>query len=88
MLYPALARCGNAELERLSARFQQDMGSIATAFMAFARQWNTAESVRANPEAFRRAANDVLRRVYERMQRENREFYPRIEAEEAQAAHA
>lgn len=87
MLYPALARCGNAELECLSARFQQDMGSIATAFMAFARRWNTAESVRGDPQSFRREANDVLRRVYERMQRENREFYPRIEAEEAMATH-
>ena len=85
MLYPALAKSGNPELARLSQRFQHDMGSIATAFMAFARQWNTAERVRANAQAFRNEANDVLRRVHERMQRENREFYPRIEAEEALA---
>ena len=48
---------------------------------------NTAESVRANAQAFRAEANDVLRRVYERMQRENREFYPRIEAEETLTTH-
>ncbi|BCN36819.1 hypothetical protein ALDI51_01380 [Alicycliphilus denitrificans] len=87
LLYPALSQSGNPELARLSQRFQHDMGSIATAFMAFARRWNTAESVRGDPQSFRREANDVLRRVYERMQRENREFYPRIEAEEAVAAH-
>lgn len=87
MLYPALAQSGNAELARLSQRFQHDMGSIATAFMSFARHWNTAESVRANAQAFRAEANDVLRRVYERMQRENREFYPRIEAEETLTTH-
>ncbi|HAU57265.1 MAG TPA: hemerythrin, partial [Comamonadaceae bacterium] len=29
---------------------------------------------------FRDDANRVLRMVHERMQRENREFYPRIEA--------
>jgi hypothetical protein len=87
MLYPTLRACGNDELARLSARFEQEMGSIATAFMAFVRRWNTAEHVRGEAQAFRAEANDVLRRVYERMQRENREFYPRIEAEEAMAVH-
>lgn len=86
MLYPTLRGCGNEQLARLSARFEQEMGSIATAFMAFVRRWNTAEHVRTQAQTFRTEANDVLRRVYERMQRENREFYPRIEHESCDAA--
>ena len=35
---------------------------------------------------FRADANLVLRQVYERMQRENHDFYPRIEAMEVAAA--
>ena len=35
---------------------------------------------------FRAAANDVLRRVHERMRHEDRDFYPRVEAQHAAAA--
>jgi len=38
--------------------------------------------VRRDEQGFRDDANRVLRMVHERMQRENRDFYPRIEAEE------
>ncbi len=87
-LYPALQRSGDAELARMGQQYQQDMGPIAQAFDGFARRWNTAASLRSNPEGFRQDANTVLRRVYERMQRENREFYPRIEAAETAATAA
>jgi hypothetical protein len=80
-LYPALQRGGDETLARLGQRFQSDMGPIATAFDAFARCWNTAQRLRADEAGFRAAANDVLRRVHERMRREDREFYPRVEAQ-------
>nr|MBP8205198.1 hemerythrin domain-containing protein [Giesbergeria sp.] len=60
-----------------------DMGPIASAYDAFARRWNTAESLRADEKGFRSEANVVLRKVYERMQREDHDFYPRIEEQEA-----
>lgn len=61
------------------------MASIARAYDAFARRWNTADSVRCNVQGFRDEANAVLRRVFERMQREDHDFYPRIEEEETAA---
>ena len=76
----------DAELARLGEQFQREMGAIAAAYMDFARRWNTPERVRTDAEGFRADANTVLRHVYERMQRENRDFYPRIEAEEVAAA--
>lgn len=85
-LYPALQRGGDAELARLGQRFQVEMGPIAAAFDQFARRWNTAQRLREDEAAFRADANDVLRRVYQRMQREDREFYPRVEARQAPAA--
>ena len=87
LLYPALQSGGNAELARLGAQFQREMGEIASSYMAFARRWNTAERVATDPEGFRAEANMALRRVYERMRREDRDFYPRIEAEEAVPAY-
>ena len=86
VLYPALRKGSDPALARLGAQFQQEMEAIASAYMAFARRWNTADSVKSNPEGFRADANTVLRTVYERMQREDRDFYPRIEAQEAVAA--
>ena len=86
LLYPALRAGADAELARLGERFQREMGAIAAAYMEFARRWNTPQSVRADPEGFRANANTVLRQVHERMQRENRDFYPRIEAMDTAAA--
>lgn len=79
-LYPALQRGDNPELARMGQEYQRDMGPIAQAYEAFARRWNLAESLRRDEQGFRDDANRVLRLVHERMQRENHEFYPRIEA--------
>ncbi|WP_042421941.1 hemerythrin domain-containing protein [Comamonas granuli] len=79
-LYPALQRGNNPVLARMGQEYQRDMGPIAQAYEAFARRWNLAESLRRDEQGFRDDANRVLRLVHERMQRENHEFYPRIEA--------
>ena len=85
-LYPALQRGDDAELARLGQRFQVEMGPIAAAFDQFARRWNTAQRLREDEAGFRAAANDVLRRVHERMRHEDCDFYPRVEAQHAAAA--
>ena len=78
-LYPALQRGANAELARMGQQYQEDMGPIAQAYDAFAKRWNRPESVRRDEQSFRDDANRVLRMVFERMHREDRDFYPRIE---------
>jgi hemerythrin-like domain-containing protein len=78
MLYPAALRAGDAALVRLAQRYQEDMGPLAAEFEAFVRRWNTAQPVRQQAENFRREANTVLRLLWERMQREDNEFYPRM----------
>jgi len=85
-LYPALQRGDDAALARLGQRFQVEMGPIAAAFDQFARRWNTAQRLREDEAGFRAAANDVLRRVHERMRHEDRDFYPRVEAQHAAVA--
>jgi hypothetical protein len=87
-LYPALEAANNPQLARLGRRFQAEMASIAAAYNAFARQWNTAARVRADPDGFRTQANRVLRTVFERIQCENREFYPAVERDPATPAPA
>ena len=71
----------DSQVERLGdISYYEEMAQLAEAYDGFVRRWNTAQRLRADTEGFRADANDVLRRLHARMQRENREFYPRIEA--------
>ena len=79
VLYPALQAGDDRALARLGQRYQDEMLSIATSYMAFARRWNAPHKLQADPEGFRADANLVLKAVYERMRREDRDFYPAIE---------
>lgn len=79
-LYPALQNGNNRALAQMGKRFQDEMQSIAASYLAFSRKWNTAARVEEDPEAFRADANSVLKVLYERMQKENTDFYPAIEA--------
>lgn len=80
MLYPSLEQSGNQAIAHMSRSYQEDMKGIASAFINFARHWSNATILTRNPEAFRAQANTVLKNVHDRMLRENREFYPAIEA--------
>lgn len=79
VIYPAIEASADGRLAELGRRFQAEMVAIAAEYNGFARQWNTAARLRADPERFRAQANVVLRALYERMQREDRDFYPAVE---------
>jgi len=80
VLYPSVEGLGDERLAEMSRNYRADMADIASSYLAFASKWNTAAQLAARPEEFRAEANVVLRRVFDRMQRENRDFYPAIEA--------
>ena len=86
VLYPALQADRQSDLARLARHYQSDMVPIAAAYYAFARRWNTSQRVREDAQGFRDDANLVLRKLHERMLREDREFYPQIEAQELAGA--
>ncbi|MBA5600485.1 hemerythrin domain-containing protein [Pectobacterium aroidearum] len=79
VLYPSLQRSGDEQLTKMSQHYQDEMQTIAADYDAFSRRWNTASQLIGHDRDFRADANHVLRKVYERMQRENHDFYPRIE---------
>ena len=80
VLYPALQTHARKDLAEMGRRYQDEMTDIASGYMVFSRRWNTAAAVARDPDAFRADANTLLKRVYVRMQKENIEFYPAIEA--------
>lgn len=79
ILYPMVQRSPDKQLADMGQRYQEQMGQIATPFITFSRQYSDSAALLRDPEGFRAAANIVIRRVYERMQQEDREFYPAIE---------
>ena len=80
ILYPSLEKSGDNKVARMSASYQADMKGIASGFIRFSRHWTDARQLASQPEVFRNEANIILKQVHERLQRENREFYPAIEA--------
>ncbi|AKZ63404.1 hemerythrin [Herbaspirillum hiltneri N3] len=78
-LYPALQEANNPRLATMGKQYQHEMTHIAEAYGEFARKWNDAGHVAADPDGFRNAANKVLKVLFDRMQREDRDFYPMIE---------
>lgn len=88
ILYPTLEKSGDARVADMSRRYQDDMQGIASAFIKFAHQWGNATQLARDPEGFRTQANTVLKDIYQRMLRENREFYPAIEALQSEPEYA
>ncbi len=80
ILYPAVRKAVKTEIAAMGDAYQQEMKGIANAYIRFTMKWSDAARLAAEPEDFRADANSVLKTVYQRMQRENREFYPAIEA--------
>ena len=79
VLYPALLAAGDARTGEMSRRYQSEMTGIAAAFGEFVGRWRVGSRIAADPEVFRREANDVFRALFERLQREDRELYPAAE---------
>ncbi|MDM2777974.1 hemerythrin domain-containing protein [Citrobacter sp. Cpo142] len=78
-LYPHIEQDGNSTFRQVSSKFQREMTDIVSDYDVFSRRWNIASKLIGNDEAFRRDANTVLRKVFERMQKENKDFYPLVE---------
>lgn len=79
-LYPSLNKSAEPDIVALSHQFEREMADIAGQFRRFVANWNLGKKIAADFEGFRQAANEGIKPVWLRMQRENREFYPRIEA--------
>jgi iron-sulfur cluster repair protein YtfE (RIC family) len=78
-LYPHIEHDGSSTLRQVSSKFQREMTDIVSEYEVFSRRWNIASKLVGNDAAFRCDANNVLRKVYERMQKENKDFYPLVE---------
>lgn len=79
ILYPAVRKATDPGVAAMAQTYQDEMAGIASDYIRFTAKWSDPKQLASNPDNFRAAANTVLKRVYQRMQRENQEFYPAIE---------
>ena len=53
---------------------------LADTYGEFSRRWRVGSQIAAAPEQFRSEANAVFKALHGRIQREDRELYPAVEA--------
>lgn len=80
ILYPRLEKQADTQVARLAREYQEEMKTLASGFGHFVERWGAESAVEGDPEGFRRDCNTVLKALHRRIQRENTEFYPQVEA--------
>lgn len=79
-LYPRALGDGDATLQRVAATLQGDVGPLHDEFQAFLKAWPSAAVIEARPRDFALQLARTLRTITRRMQREEAELYPLVDA--------
>ena len=78
-LYPRLKTSGDAELQRLARQFVGEMGHLAEDFTAYEARW-TEEVITRDWERFCNETRAILDAIGMRIEREEADLYPVVEA--------
>ena len=79
ILYPTLEDSDDRVLKQMGRQYRDEMQTISKAYIAFAVKWNTPSPLMEQPEQFRTEANAIFKLIYDRIKKEDRDFYPVIE---------
>ena len=77
-LYPRLIESGDAEVSDAGRFFQEEMGGLAPAFIAYCDKWN-ATAIEADWKGYCGDTAAILDALENRLLRENRELLPLLE---------
>jgi len=77
-LYPRLIDSGDAEISSAGRHFQEEMGGLAPAFLAYCDKWN-ANTIAADWRNYCSETRGLLDALTDRLTRENRELLPLLE---------
>lgn len=72
-LYKAML--ANPKSKATAERFQQEMGGIKTAFVAYVGKWGTPAAITGNPAGFIAETNGILTALGGRIQKEEKDLY-------------
>ena len=79
-LYPILMEQDDRQLQTTARKFLAEMGDLVTVFKNYSQKWISPSSIKANPAAFIKESTDILHALLQRIEREDRELYPLVEA--------
>lgn len=74
-LYPSLLESRDPAVARAALSYRDEMGDISPAFAAFVERWRGPLAIGADLPAFAAECEDVLPRILERIDREDRVLY-------------
>lgn len=79
-LYPALFEAADPDVRERAEKLHADVGTLYDMYDDFEEKWNTAEAIASRSIRFRIELVRVLATLGRRMNRENRELYPMVDA--------
>lgn len=79
-LYPTVLKSHEAQVQRKTRQYMEEMGGIKATLKAHLQTWLTTERVQADAEGFRRETLAILEALKTRLEAEDRDFYPMLEA--------
>lgn len=85
-LYPVLVRHRDPEVQALARRYQQEMGGLKEAFLAYRAEWTARpDALTHDPRRFEAETRKILATLARRMRAEDLELYPRADGVSVEA---
>lgn len=78
VLYPRLLASSDASVAATGRAFNDEMGGLAAAFMAYSERW-TADAIQADWPGYCRETRVIVDALMNRITRENRELLPLLD---------
>lgn len=79
-LYPTVLKVRDAQVQRKTRQYIDDMGGIKAALAGHMQKWLSTQRIQADAPAFRQETLTVLGALQTRLEAEDRVFYPMLEA--------
>jgi hypothetical protein len=75
-LYPRLLTQGDAEAQRVTRRFMNEMGTLSKTFEAYVQRWPSPAAIQASPASFVAETKAIFAALQTRVGLEERDLYP------------
>lgn len=77
-MYPALKASADGEIKSMADSYSLEMGDLVTEFTAYKTRYNTKNKVLADMEGFLPATKEILKKIKNRMDKEDNNLYKLI----------
>lgn len=77
-LYPDLLNGNNEVLNTMAKEYMKEMGNISSEFIKYKNSFNTKNKIMSNIEQFKIKTVEIFETLERRINKEERELYPRL----------